>query len=81
MKMKKKIISLLAIIMLLVGNATAQVFYLEDETTDRSGTLDPSGMIVPDLGSTNDQYTPLGGSTAILIGFGAAYLLAKKRKK
>lgn len=83
--MKKKIISLLAIIMLLVGNATAQIFFLEDETIDRSGTLDPSGMIVPDLGSTNDQYdqyyTSLGGSTAILIGFGAAYLLAKKRKK
>ena len=79
--MKKKIISLLAIIMLLVGNATAQIFCLDDETIDRSGTLDPSGMIVPDLGSINDQYTPLGSSTAILIGFGAAYLLAKKRKK
>lgn len=79
--MKKKIISLLAIIMLLVGNATAQIFCLDDETIDRSGTLDPSGMIVPDLGSTNDQYTPLGSSTAILIGFGTAYLLAKKRKK
>ena len=79
--MKKKIISLLAIIMLLVGNATAQIFCLDDETIDRSGTLDPSGMIVPNLGSTNDQYTPLGSSTAILIGFGTAYLLAKKRKK
>ena len=80
--MKKKIISLLAIIMLLVGNATAQIFCIDDETIDRSGTLDPSGMIIPDLGSTNDQYyTSLGGSTAILIGFGAAYLLAKKRKK
>lgn len=79
--MKKKIISLLAIIMLLVGNATAQVFIIEDETTNRSGTLDPSGMIIPELGSTNDQYLPLGSGTAILVGFGAAYLLAKKRKK
>lgn len=79
--MKKKIISLLAITMLLVGNATAQIFCLEDESLDRSGTLDPSGMIVPDLGSTNDQYTSLGGGVALLIGLGATYLLAKNRKK
>lgn len=79
--MKKKIISLLAIIMLLVGNATAQIFCLEDEAIDRSGTLDPSGMIVPELGSTNDQYTPLGSGVALLIGLAGAYLLAKKKQK
>ena len=79
--MKKKIISLFAIIMLLVGNATAQVFFLGEESSPRSGTLDPSGMVIPELGSTNDQYLPLGSGVAIFIGFGAAYLLAKKRKK
>ena len=79
--MKKKIISLFAFTMLLIGNTSAQVFDIDDESNDRLGELDPSGMVVPALGSTNDQYTPLGGSTAILIGFGAAYLLAKKRKK
>ena len=79
--MKKKIILSLAIIMLLAGNATPQVFLLGEETSPRSGTLDPSGMIVPELGSTNDQYLPLGSGVALFIGFGAAYLLAKKRKK
>ena len=79
--MKKKIILSLAIIMLLVGNATAQIFFLEDETIDRSGTLDPSGMIVPDLGSTNDQYLPLGSGAVLLAGLAGAYLIGKKKKK
>ena len=80
--MKKKIILSLAIIMLLVGNATAQIFYLEDEAIGRSGTLDPSGMIVPELGSTNDQgYTPLGSGALLLAGLAGAYMLAKKKKK
>ena len=79
--MKKKIISLLAITILLVGNATAQVFFMGETTSPRSGTLDPSGMVIPELGSTNDQYLPLGSGVAMFIGFGAAYLLAKKRKK
>ena len=79
--MKKKIISLFAIIMLLVGNATAQIFYLEDEAIDRSGTLDPSGMIVPELGSTNDQYLPLGSGAVLLAGLAGAYLIGKKKKK
>ena len=79
--MKKKIISLFAIIMLLVGNATAQVFILGEESSPRSGTLDPSGMVIPELGSTNDQYLPLGSGVALLAGLAGAYLIGKKKKK
>ena len=80
--MKKKIILSLAIIMLLVGNAKAQVFLIGEESSPRSGTLDPSGMIVPELGSTNDQgYTPLGSGALLLAGLAGAYMLAKKKKK
>lgn len=32
-------------------------------------------------GSTNDQATPIGGGTLLLIGFGAAYAIRKKNRK
>ena len=79
--MKKKIILSLAIIMLLAGNATPQVFLLGEETSPRSGTLDPSGMVIPELGSTNDQYLPLGSGAVLLAGLAGAYLIVKKKKK
>lgn len=79
--MKKKIILSLAIIMLLVGNAKAQVFLIGEESSPRSGTLDPSGMVIPELGSTNDQYLPLGSGAVLLAGLAGAYLIGKKKKK
>ena len=36
---------------------------------------------LPDFGATEDQDAPLGSGIAVLMGLGAAYLVAKKRKE
>ena len=79
--MKKKIISLFAIIILLVGNATAQVFCLEDDDNFREGRDNNGSVIVPNYGSTNDLYLPLGDGALLLAGLAGAYLIGKKHKK
>lgn len=39
-------------------------------------------LILPDHGVTDDQgAAPLGGGIAVLMGLGAAYLVAKRRKE
>ena len=46
----------------------------------RAGTNDtPIG--VPEHGQPDDQDAPLGGGVLLLIGFGAAYALKKKREE
>lgn len=54
--------------------------------TDR-GLFDPNtgSLLLPTLpgafGENDDQNAPLGSGMAVLMGLGAAYLVAKKRKK
>ena len=94
--MKKKLISLLAIMMLLTAGATAQIFMVEDGNSGNRTKYDPANdMPIPELGWTADQgydptdpdhpepgpYAPLGGGAALLVGFGAAYLMARKGKR
>ena len=45
---------------------------------DRSGLTTPA---IPDFGETTDQNGPLGSGIAVLVGLGAAYVVAKKRKE
>ena len=90
--MKKRIISVMAVLALMSGsmfinNAQAQIFmldYLEEESSDRIGLAQVEGFdlpTTPQLGITLDQYAPVGSGIAVLAALGGAYLLGKKRKK
>lgn len=77
----KKVVLTIAIVLVMAMGASAQVFML-DANNEREGT-DPNSLpFIPGHGGDWDQgYSPLGGGAALLIGFGAAYMLAKKKKK
>ena len=89
--MKKRIISVMAILALMFGpicipQAPAQILIMdevEEEDSERTNT-DESELelpMVPELGITIDQYAPLGGEILVLGCLGGAYLLGKRRKK
>lgn len=67
--------------MMLGVPAKSQVFMLERDDNPRA-EVDPSDIpYIPLHGEEFDQgYVPVGGGAALLIGFGAAYLLAKRKK-
>lgn len=86
--MKKRIISLIAFLTLLLGplmtSAKAQVF-LDQEEMEYHVRLGNNNCeefpYVPVLDVTYDQYAPLGGELLVLGCLGGAYLLSKKRQK
>lgn len=81
--MKKRILTILAAMMLTVS-ASAQVFLMnEDEDNDRNGILEENISIInPGYhNSGEDWYTPVGSGTLLLTAIGGAYLLTKKKKK
>lgn len=74
----KKIFSVIAISLVMAGSANAQVFMLAED----NGRAPGGEPFIPGHGVNWDQgYTPVGGGAALLIGFGAAYLLAKKKRE
>ena len=89
--MKKRIISVMAILALMFGpvfipQAPAQILFMDDEEEEESERtdVDEQGLelpMVPELGITIDQYAPLGGEILVLGCLGGAYLLGKRRKK
>ena len=89
--MKKRIISVMAILALMFGpicipQAPAQILIMdeeEEEDSERTNT-DESALglpMVPELGITIDQYAPLGGEILVLGCLGGAYLLGKRKRK
>ena len=48
---------------------------------DRDGGLMPSDWILPAHGAEGNQDAPLGSGVAVLLGLGAAYMVAKKRRE
>ena len=81
----KKTITTIAILLALTLCATAQngggLFqrgFTPEETTN---TREGEGLIsLPSThGSDNDADAPLGSGIAVLLGFGAAYLVGKRR--
>ena len=46
---------------------------------DREGGMITPG--IPDHDQTGNQNAPLGSGVAVLLGLGAAYMVAKKRKE
>ena len=58
--------------------------FYQDQEIDNGlfGLLRGGGMPgLPGHGSENNEPAPLGSGMAVLVGLGAAYLVAKKRKK
>ena len=81
--MKKRIVSIVAILLMAVGATNAQVFMLENEEEISRAFPDPSDRpFIPDLGETNDQgYAPVGSGALLLAGLAGVYLLGKKKEK
>ena len=80
--MKKKIMTMAAALML-AASASAQVFVLEENDSQRDGSETPSFNIDnPDgFGQGTDYYTPVGSGALLLAGLAGAYLLGKKTEK
>lgn len=81
--MKRKIISLMAAILMLAGTAFGQIIYTdEDYNHNRAGETSNIGVMVPMQNVDMDQwkYVPLDGGMFLLAGLGAAYLMGKRKK-
>lgn len=79
--MKKRIIAIAAVLMMLSIPAKSQVFMLENGDNPRAEVDGSDFPYIPIHGEEYDQgYAPVGGGAALLIGFGAAYLLSKRKK-
>lgn len=82
--MKKRILLVALVAVMSIGTSRSQIILLdEDEGSFRSTSdlYELENVLIPDLGSTNDQYTPIGSGLLLLAGMGGAYLLTKKTKK
>lgn len=84
--MKKRIISIVAILLMAIATANAQVFIFDKDEEESRTNIEPSETpFIPDLGESHDQgYVPIGVGVLVLAGLAGAYLLGKKigqRKK
>lgn len=82
--MKRKMISLMAVLLMFAGTAFGQIIYTnEDHNHNRAGE-DASnfGVMIPMQNVDYDQWkvTPLDGGFLLLAGLGAAYLVHKRKK-
>ena len=81
--MKKRIVSIVAILLMAVGMANAQIFMLDNDEEEPRTNIEPSETpFIPDLGESHDQgYVPIGVGVLVLAGLAGTYLFIKKRKK
>ncbi len=82
--MKKRMLSLVAALMLAVGPAIGQVIITEGDYNHNRGeqSAEEVSVMVPGQGMNTDQWkiAPLGNGVLLLAGLGAAYLLRKHKK-
>ena len=78
----KKLALTIGIVLTMGLCASAQSLLQKEEmdyvNNDRTTLTTP---MIPDFGETEDQNGPLGSGIAVLLGLGAAYVVAKKRKE
>ena len=85
--MKKLVLTIAIILGITIGAFSQEkgLFGLgrsRGEVDEFSINRDPSMLGLPgEHGSTNDTPAPLGSGIAVLIGFGAAYAMSKRRKE
>ena len=91
----KKLVLTIAIVLGMTFGASAQYFENGNNNGPRQGggvfgfgatpdygaTNGTSSPMLPDHGLTNNQDAPLGSGALLLVGFGAAYAMAKKNRK
>ena len=84
-KMKKKLIAIVAVLLMTVGSAFSQVIITDEDVNHNRNEVSPNefGVMVPGQGYAMDQYkyTPLDGGLLLLAGLGAAYLLRKRKEE
>lgn len=80
--MKKRIITIAALMLMAVVPAMSQVFILEDnEWNNKRNSQDGFGVMVPEQDVIYDQYVPVGEGLFVLAGLAGAYLLGKRKKE
>ena len=82
--MKKKMLSLVAALLLAVGPAIGQIIIQEgDANHNRAYDQNAVSVMVPGEQMDVDQWknAPLGNGVLLLAGLGAAYLIGKRRKE
>ena len=83
--MKKKLIAIVAALLMTVGSAFSQVILTEEDVNHNRQQQDVQefGVMIAGQGLAMDQYkyTPLGSGVLLLAGLGAAYLVRKRNKE
>ena len=82
--MKKRIIAIIAALMMAAAPAMAQIFMTDEDLNNREGaTQEQFGVMVPGQNLDYDQWkiTPAGEGLVVLAGLAGAYLLGKRRKE
>ena len=82
--MKKRIVSIIMAMFMVVGSATAQVFIMEDDDALNQREESSGGIVfnvmVNQQDTNTDQYIPIGEGLLLLSGMAGAYLLRKRKK-
>ena len=82
--MKKLILTFAIILAVGIGSASAQRSLLGKSDAEKAGNRDittPKIVAQHEQNTNGEASTPLGSGVAVLLGLGAAYMVAKKRKK
>jgi hypothetical protein len=83
--MKKKLIAIVAALLMTVGSAFSQVILTDEDVNHnrQEQNVQEFGVMIAGQGLAMDQYkyTPLGGGVLLLAGLGAAYLLHKRKEE
>lgn len=78
----KKLVLTIAIIFGMAFGASAQIFLIDADNSNRLGEDIPGFNIDnPGYGQGTDFYAPVCSGTLLLTSLAGAYLMAKKRKK
>lgn len=81
-EMMRKIVVLMAVLLLFVGPMKAQIFIADDEF---EGTLrleeDEFVLFVPNQGHDGDQFVPICDGVLGMTVLGGTYLLTKRKKE
>ena len=82
--MKKKLIAIVAALLLTVGTAFSQVILTDEDINHNRADANSNefGVMVPMQNVNMDQWkqAPLGNGILLLAGLGAAYALSKRKK-
>ena len=80
----KKIITILAISLVMTSSVYAQVFMTDSDYENPREGIETNWGVLPEQWTTNDQandYAPLGGGVVLLTVMGGIYLLKQKKNK